>query len=78
LRSRFAFVEAQAADLESQLSKQLALAAMPNLLDQPGVGVVTGAQILVSWSQPGRLRNEAAFAASPAPPRYPQALPQSA
>jgi hypothetical protein len=32
------------------------------LLAQPGVGPVTGAQVLISWSHPGRLRSEAAFA----------------
>lgn len=34
----------------------------PALLDEPGVGVLTAAQILVSWSHPGRCRHEAAFA----------------
>ena len=29
---------------------------------QPGVGPVTAAQLLISWSHPGRLRSEAAFA----------------
>jgi transposase len=35
----------------------------PTLLEQFGVGPVCAAQILVSWSHPGRCRNEAAFAA---------------
>jgi transposase len=34
----------------------------PVLLAQPGVGPVTAAQLLISWSHPGRLRSEAAFA----------------
>lgn len=34
----------------------------PALLDEPGVGVLVAAQILVSWSHPGRCRDEAAFA----------------
>lgn len=34
----------------------------PNLLDEPGVGVLVAAQLLVSWSHPGRCRHEAAFA----------------
>lgn len=34
----------------------------PALLDKPGVGVLMAAQILVSWSHPGRCRDEAAFA----------------
>jgi len=56
------FLEAQAADLESELEELITKAA-PELLALPGVGVVTAAQILISWSHPGRLRNEAAFAA---------------
>ena len=43
----------------------------PCLLDQPGVGPITAAQLLVSWSHRGRLRSEACFArlagASPIP-----------
>ena len=35
----------------------------PALLDQPGVGPISAAQLLVSWSHPGRFRSEAAFAA---------------
>lgn len=34
----------------------------PALLDEPGIGVLMAAQILVSWSHPGRCRHEAAFA----------------
>jgi transposase len=34
----------------------------PVPLAQPGVGPVTAAQVLASWSQPGRLRSEAALA----------------
>ncbi|MEU4695467.1 IS110 family transposase, partial [Actinoplanes sp. NPDC023714] len=35
----------------------------PALLEQPGIGPVTAAIALTAWSHPGRLRNEAAFAA---------------
>ena len=34
----------------------------PALLAEPGVGPVVAAQLLVSWSHPGRVRSEAAFA----------------
>lgn len=34
----------------------------PALLDEPGVGTLLAAQLIVSWSHPGRCRNEAAFA----------------
>jgi transposase len=40
----------------------LAAQVMPVLLDQPGVGPVSAAQLLVSWSHRGRCRSEAAFA----------------
>jgi transposase len=33
------------------------------LLAEPGIGVITAAQRWVSWSHPGRIRSEAAFAA---------------
>jgi transposase len=36
--------------------------AGPQLLDEFGIGTVIAAQIIVSWSHPGRCRNEAAFA----------------
>lgn len=36
---------------------------MPALLSQPGIGPVSAAQMLVTWSHPGRFRTEAAFAA---------------
>src|SRR4029079_16365808 len=35
----------------------------PGLLDRPGVGPISAAQPIVSWSPPGRCRSEAAFAA---------------
>jgi transposase len=34
----------------------------PALLNQPGVGTLLAAQIIVSWSHPGRCRSESAFA----------------
>jgi transposase len=34
----------------------------PALLAEPGVGPVTAAQVLISWSHPGRVPTEAAFA----------------
>lgn len=43
--------------------RQLAEQVMPALLDQPGAGPMSAAQLLVCWSHPGRCRSEAAFAA---------------
>ncbi len=34
----------------------------PQLLDQPGVGAHAAAQLVLSWSHPGRISSEAAFA----------------
>lgn len=45
-----------------QAMNPLVRAMAPALLDEPGIGVLIAAQILVSWSHPGRCRNEAAFA----------------
>jgi transposase len=55
-------LEAEANDLESQL-QELVKEEAPRLLAEPGVGVITAGQILCSWSHPGRIRSEAAFAA---------------
>jgi transposase len=35
---------------------------VPRLLDEPGIGTLLAAQVIVSWSHPGRCRSEAAFA----------------
>lgn len=59
---RALLLEAEAAAYETEL-EQLVNAACPQLLDLVGVGAITGAQFLVSWSHHGRIRNEAAFAA---------------
>ena len=52
---------AEANELEDELRRLVQVTA-PILLAQPGVGPVTAAQLLISWSHPGRLRSEAAFA----------------
>jgi len=52
----------EAADLEVEIDK-LARAVAPWLLELSGMGPISAAQVLVSWSHPGRLRSEAAFAA---------------
>ena len=58
---RALFLEAEAAEHETEL-EQLVMAACPELLDLPGVGVITGAQFIISWSHLDRIRSEAAFA----------------
>ena len=54
-------LEAEAAEL-AELIEALVRPLAPQLLEEPGVGAITAAQILVSWSHPGRVRSEAAFA----------------
>jgi transposase len=41
-----------------KLTRKLA----PQLLDQPGIGPLLAAQVILAWSHPGRIANEAAFA----------------
>jgi len=59
---RIQLLAAEAAELRAEL-EQLVAASAPWLLTLPGVGPISAAQVLVSWSHPGRLRSEAAFAA---------------
>ena len=42
--------------------EQLTTRLAPHLLDQPGIGPLHAAQLLCSWSHPGRVHSEAAFA----------------
>jgi len=58
---RVLMLEAEANDLESEI-EQLLKANLPWLLDQVGVGPITAAQLFCSWSHPGRVRNDGAFA----------------
>jgi len=58
---RILALEAEANDLESEL-EQLIKANVPWLLNEIGVGPISAAQLFCSWSHPGRLRNDGAFA----------------
>ena len=51
----------EAAELETQIAALVRKVA-PTLLDEVGIGPVVAAQVVVSWSHPGRVRSEAAFA----------------
>jgi transposase len=53
--------EHEAAELETQIDALVRQIA-PDLLDEVGIGPVVAAQLIVSWSHPGRVRSEAAFA----------------
>ena len=58
-RIRAATIEA--AELEHEILVHVRTLA-PALLDEPGIGPIVAAQLIVAWSHPGRVRSEAAFA----------------
>jgi transposase len=58
---RIQHLTAEERELAREIEK-LTRSLAPQLLDQPGVGPLAAAQILISWSHPGRIRSEAAFA----------------
>ena len=59
---RIQLLAAEADQLQAELTS-LVRAVAPWLLEVPGVGPLSAAQVLVSWSHAGRFRSEAAFAA---------------
>jgi transposase len=64
LRSLAQRIEAatrEADELEHELLGHVRALA-PRLLDEPGVGPIVAAQLIVAWSHPGRVRSEACFA----------------
>jgi transposase len=61
LARRIQAATTEAEGLESEILAHVRALAPP-LLDEPGVGPIVAAQIIVAWSHPGRVRSEAAFA----------------
>jgi transposase len=64
LRSLARRIEAateEADELEREILAHVRASA-PILLAEPGVGPIVAAQLIVTWSHPGRVRSEAAFA----------------
>jgi transposase len=59
---RIQLLAAEAAELRAELDRLVAAVA-PWLLELPGIGPISAAQVLVSWSHAGRLRSDTAFAA---------------
>ena len=49
-------------EFDAELEPRVRVLA-PALLDEPGIGPVNAAEMLCTWSHPGRVRSEAAFAA---------------
>jgi transposase len=65
---RIRVLAAEAAELQDEVVRLVAAVA-PWLPELPGMGPISAAQVLVSWSHAGRLRSEAAVAAWPGPAR---------
>lgn len=61
LARRVNALQAEAHEHETAMAA-IVRAWRPDLLDQPGIGVIVAAQVLIAWSHPGRIRSEAAFA----------------
>jgi transposase len=61
LAQRVRQLRAESQTLEQELARRVHTLA-PQLLAQPGVGPISAAAVLVAWSQPRRIRSEAAFA----------------
>jgi transposase len=61
LARRVEAASAEADELEREILAHVRALA-PELLEEPGVGPIVAAQLVVAWSHPGRVRSEAAFA----------------
>ena len=61
LARRIQAATVEAAELEREILAHVRALA-PQLLDEPGVGPIIAAQLIVAWSHHGRVRSEAAFA----------------
>jgi transposase len=61
LARRVQALTAEERELKRQIEALVAQLAQA-LLDEPGVGPIAAAQVLISWSHHGRFRSEAAFA----------------
>jgi len=61
LARRIESATAEAAELEGEILAHVRALA-PQLLEEPGIGPIVAAQLIVAWSHRGRLRSEACFA----------------
>ena len=61
LARRIQAATVEADELEREILGHVRALA-PRLLDEPGVGPIVAAQLIVAWSHRGRVRSEAAFA----------------
>ncbi|MFF4401499.1 transposase [Streptomyces sp. NPDC001480] len=63
LAKRILTLDAELSDNMNRTSELLDASPAAGLLQETGIGPVTAATVLVAWSHPGRVRDEAAFAA---------------
>jgi transposase len=61
LARRIEAVTVEAVELECEILTHIRVLSR-QLLDEPGVGAIVAAQLLVAWSHRGSVRSEAAFA----------------
>jgi transposase len=61
LARRIEAATAEAGQLEREILAHIRVLA-PGLLDEPGVGPIVAADVIVAWSHQGRVRSAAAFA----------------
>jgi len=61
LARRIETATVEAGELEAEILGHLRALA-PQLLDEAGIGPIVAAQLIVTWSHPGRVRSEAGFA----------------
>jgi transposase len=62
LAKRVAALDDELKDITKRITELVRQSPAGELLDQPGIGPVTAAVALTSWSHLGRIRSEAAFA----------------
>lgn len=62
LGQRITGLDTAAAELQEQITEIVEDLAPGLVAAEPGLGVLSAAQILLSWSHPGRIRSEQAFA----------------
>jgi transposase len=63
LAKRILALDAEIRDSDNRIGKLVDASPAAALVEETGIGPVTAATVLVAWSHPGRVRDEAAFAA---------------
>ena len=63
LAKRILVLDTEIMDNTNRISELVEASPAAELVEETGIGPITAATVLVAWSHPGRIRNEAAFAA---------------